>query len=46
MYKDQQVLDNLKEHEKKDELGEIELCELLDELKINDAQPNTYQNDL
>ena len=27
-------------------MGEIELCDLMDELKLTDAQPNTYENDV
>lgn len=35
----------MNEHEKKEALKDIELCELFDEMKLDD-QPNTYQNDI
>lgn len=46
LYKNKEVLDNLKEEQKKQVMGEIELCELMDELKLGDVQPNTYENDV
>ena len=27
-------------------LGQIDLCDLFDEMKIQDQQPNVYQNDV
>jgi hypothetical protein len=47
LYKDTEALKEMGEKEAKEALGEIDLCQLLEELKINDnAAPNTYQNDM
>lgn len=46
LYKNQEALQGMGEKEVKEALGEIDLCELLDELKIVDNEPNTYQNDM